>query len=192
VIPSQSVSRYQLSVIEGIQISHRYSYNNHNVFFSCFFKLQCNNWKNLSPSTPQRKDVGKSPARTRCTDRSAGKVVRRKDCNFKFKNSTVANWGILFEPSLITRGLTEGPSQLFSATGPKLYTPEQDLEDCASQLGATTQIGPRNIMDLGSDQSHNWLKSPGMRCKGPIGNQETGALARDAIRKQLPNGLESI
>ena len=88
--------------------------------------------------TPQGRDAGRSPARTRCTD--AGKVVRRKDCNFMFKNSTVANLRYFVEPSLITRGLTEGPSQLFSATGPKVYTPEQDLEDSASQLGARKQI----------------------------------------------------
>ena len=41
--------------------------------------------------TPLRKDAGRSPARTRCTERSTGKVVRRKYANFKFKNSTLAN-----------------------------------------------------------------------------------------------------
>ena len=55
--------------------------------------------------TPQRKDAGRSPARTRCTERSIGKVVRRKDANFKIKNSTVANMRKFFEPSLITMGL---------------------------------------------------------------------------------------
>ena len=46
--------------------------------------------------TPQRKDAGRSPSRKRCTDRSAEKVVRRKDCNFKFKNLNVANLRYFF------------------------------------------------------------------------------------------------
>ena len=75
--------------------------------------------------------------------------MRKKDSQLKFKNSTVANLRICFEPSSPTRGLAEGPPQLFSTTGPKVFTPEPDLDICASQLEDLTQNEPRDILDLG-------------------------------------------
>ena len=85
--------------------------------------------------TPQRNDAGRSPDRMRCTDRSAGKVVRREDANFKFKHSTVANLINLFEPSLIRMGLTEGPSQLFSAKGQSVH-PRTGLGKLCEPIGS--------------------------------------------------------
>jgi hypothetical protein len=112
-------------------------------------------------------------------------VVRRKDVKFKLKNSTVANLRKLFEPSHLTRGLTEGPSLLFSAARPKLYTPEQDLENCVSQQEARKQTEPRDILDLGSGASQDWLETPKMICTGPIEEQDTGVLARDVKKREI-------
>ena len=66
-----------------------------------------------------------------------------------------------------------------------MHTPEQDLENLVSQQEARKQTEPRDILDLGSGASQDWLETPKMRCTGPIEEQDTGALARDVKKREM-------
>ena len=114
----------------------------------------------------RKKDAGLSPARIRCTP---GKIVRRRDLGFKLGNSTVANLRKMFEPYSLTKGFTEGSSQLLPA---KLYSGDTSSEDCVSQWEAAGQIVTRDILDLGFEAAQDWSEMPGEGCNKPMRMQE--------------------
>ena len=112
--------------------------------------------------TPARNHAGGSLPKMRCTEISAGKVVKgEKESNLKFRNSTVATLRKIFEPSSPTGGLVEGPLQLFQAGRPKMYTPELDLKICASQSEDAKQNEPRDILDWRVGASQDWPEMSG-------------------------------
>ena len=86
--------------------------------------------------------------------------------------------------SSVKSNFTEGPTQPFSPTGPKVNRTWKIVRG---------NWEPGNRMDLGSVGSQDWLKSPGMRCKGPIGNQEPWQeMEKCEIKKQLSNGVDNF